>query len=168
MKITKENILYILGGCFLIFFLTRFLPNSDRDWMIKPGAVGDMNIGYPLSPYIIALKPQFYSGMYGDKDPEVGVYLQKVDLRIVLKYYFLIKKIYLGPNYKTIAGTGAGSTLEELRTAHGKLGIHTIEGANLCAVSTPRLPDVFFEFKDCSSANKGDGVVRVVLRDLDD
>jgi len=168
MKFVKKNILYILTGCFLVFFVSQFLPSSKRDWIIKESAVGDLEIGTPLPAYVLALTPYFYSGKYGDKLPEVGLYIDKVDLRIVLKYYFIIKSIYPGPRFKTVAGTGAGTTMEELHLAHGKLEIHTITGPNRCAISTPKLSDVYFEFKDCSSANKGAGVIRVVIRDLSD
>jgi hypothetical protein len=98
-----------------------------------------------------------------DGVPDRGFRLDAVDLEISLSFKDTVLRFFPGPGLKTAAGTGAGSTLEALRQAHGKVNLQDIPEPYRCSVTTPSLAEVYFQFLDCDAARAGAKVIRVVL-----
>lgn len=68
---------------------------------------------------------------------------------------------------RTAAGTGVGSTLAELRAAHGEMKVRPVPpslGDDACVADSPALPGVWFVFLTCDGAEAGHTVSRVDLR----
>ena len=135
----------------------------ERDWTIRPGALGDIKVGAPLPLFVLGMSPDFYQGYYADGIPYIGCHLPSRDISIRLTFFILVQGITPGPEYRTAQNTGQGSTLAELRAAHD--AVETVlhpEPLN-CVALTPDLPGVSFEFTDCEAANSGAGAERVHL-----
>lgn len=149
--------------CFIGFGILKFLAQLERDWTIKPSAVGDIKLGSPPPLFVLGMQPQFSSGYYADGIPFVGFTIPSQQLKIKLDNWFIVQTIIPGPLARTSKGTGFGSTLQELQQAHKSIDSHSIPEPYQCVATTPELPDVYFEFTDCDAANSGEGVTRVHL-----
>ena len=149
--------------CLACFGVPTFLAQLERDWTIKPSAVGDIKLGSPLPLFVLGMNPQFSSGYYADGIPFVGFTIPSQQLNIKLDKWLIVQAIIPGPLARTGKGTGVGSTLQQLQKAHQSIDSHPIPEPYRCVATTPELPDVYFEFTDCDAAHSGEGVARVHL-----
>lgn len=135
----------------------------DRDWTIKPGALGDIKLGAPLPLFVLGMSPDFYQSHYGDGIPFIGCDIPSRDISIRLKFFILVQGITPGPGYRTAENTGSGSTLDALRRSHGAVETSHTPEPYTCVARTPELPDVYFEFTSCDAAESGEGVANVSI-----
>ena len=133
----------------------------ERDWTIQSGGLGDITLGAPLPLFVLGMRPEFYNGYHLNTMPFIGCRLPSHDISIRLEYFILVQGIVPGPDYRTAQNTGQGSTLAELRAAHGTIKTNDIPEPYHCVARSPELPDVHFEFTSCEAAELGEGVVRV-------
>jgi hypothetical protein len=67
---------------------------------------------------------------------------------------------------KTAAGQGVGSDLKALKAAYPDLQVARVPatfGGDECVATSKKIPNVYLHFKTCAAAEKGDGVVRVLV-----
>lgn len=161
MRRLKMVMLGIVGLVIGICTPVWVLGSLERDWSIGPSSVGDVVVGRPVPLFVLGMGPELFSSYYGDQIPYLGLRLEQVS--ISLEYFIIVRGIIPEPELRTAEGTGVGSTLSELEQAHGSLELFDIPEPFRCAVTTPTLPDVYFEFTDCDAARAGEVVVRVNL-----
>ena len=134
-----------------------------KEWTILPSRVGKIQVGHIVPLSVFTQRPTFYQGMYADNLPEIVLHLQKADIKIGLEYLIFVRAIYPGKDIKTEQNTGTGSTLKELKSAHGTLDLYHIPEPYMCSVTTPTLPNVYFQFTSCDDAKMNGKVARVIL-----
>ena len=161
MNSLKKLLLLATAGVVGGLAAAKLSAALERDWTIRPSALGDITLGSPLPLFVFGMSPNFYQSDYADGIPYIGCEIPSRDVSIRLGFFILVQGIIPGPDYRTAQSTGQGSTLEDLRTAHGTVELSHIPEPYTCVAKTPDLPDVYFEFTDCEAAESGEGVARV-------
>ena len=160
----KEWLLAAVAVLVVSFGVVKLAAAVERDWTIKSGGLGDIKLGHPLPLFVLGMNPEFYNGYHPNTVPFIGCKIPSDGTSIHLEFFILVQGIIPGPDYRTAQNTGQGSTLAELRAAHGTIKTSNIPEPHHCVAWAPDLPDVYFEFTSCEAAELGEGVVRVNIR----
>ena len=91
------------------------------------------------------------------------IHLNNLDLTITLALDERVLTLSPGPQLRTPEGTGVGSTLTDLRAAHGGYALQSVPEPYRCAVSAKGLPFVSFMYTDCTKACQGEGALKVYV-----
>ena len=153
---------------------------GEVSWMIHERGVGDIIVGAPVPPSVLALEGKTYKALYFDpmegkdemammmsglmdQDGYRTIRLSKLDLTLRMTLKDRILDLDPGAKIRTPQGTGVGSTLGELIGAHGDYTLSRIPEPHECAVLFKSVKGVAFQFKSCEAACAGEPVVNVYV-----
>ena len=91
------------------------------------------------------------------------IHLKSLDLTITRALDKRVLHLSPGPQLRTPKGTGVGSTLAELKRAHGGYSLQSVPEPYHCAVSANGLPFVSFMYTDCTKACQGERALKVYV-----
>ena len=91
------------------------------------------------------------------------IQLKSIDLKITHANDMRVLSLSAGIQLRTQKGTGVGSTLAELKRAHGGFSMNTGPEPYHCSVSAKGLPFVSFMYTNCTRACQGEGAVKVYV-----
>ena len=154
--------------------------DANRARFINPMGVGEIMVGQTVPASIDRLEGGPYDQAFQkavrtlshDKAMEAGhfnmsgyptIHLKTLDLTITLATAKRVLSLTPGRQIRTIEGTGVGSTLAQLKYAHGRVHLSSVPEPVRCAVSVRGLPDVSFMYTTCESACRGEGAVEVYV-----
>lgn len=154
-------------------------------WIIRPGGVGPVRAGGELPSLAWEIegktrsqlidaplrgKTELQAMMAGlkNQDGYRTIRLTRADLTIVLTTDERIRGLWPGPTLRTAEGTGVGSTLAQLVTAHGDASLMRFPEPHECGVTVPGYGGVTFLFRTCEDAREGGEVRAVYLHGDDD
>ena len=100
---------------------------------------------------------------YFNMDGYPTIKLKKLDLVITHALDMRVLSLSPGPQLRTVEGTGMGSTLVDLKQAHGGFSMLSGPEPYHCSVSAKGLPFVSFMYTDCSKACQGEGALKVYV-----
>ena len=89
--------------------------------------------------------------------------LKSLDLQMTHALDMRILSLSVGIQLRTQKGTGVGSTLSELKSAHGGFSMSTGPEPYHCSVSAQGLPFVSFMYTDCTKACQGERAIKVYI-----
>ena len=155
-----------------------YSPKSTK-WQISSSGVGNIPADGIFPIQLLELEQQSFHDLYFapiknkdhyeamkeghfDQEGHRRLQLSKIDLTVVMSFDMLIMRLEPGAKLRTPEGTGLGSTLGQLSTAHGSYQMH--KGyEDICLVKVPQHPGVVFEYDSCEKACAGEGAYRVVI-----
>ncbi|MEE2756028.1 MAG: hypothetical protein VYA30_05185 [Myxococcota bacterium] len=152
--------------------------DANQARFINPMGVGEIMVGQPVPASIDKLEGRPYDQAFQkaartlshDKAMEAGhfnmagyptIRLKKLDLTITLANEKRVLSLTPGQQIRTIEGTGVGSTLAQLKYAHGRVHLSSVPEPHRCAVSVRGLPYVSFMYTTCERACRGEGALKV-------
>ena len=89
--------------------------------------------------------------------------LKTLDLVVTLAPDKRVLKLSAGPQLRTPEGTGVGSTLADLKAAHGGFSLRNVPEPYQCSVKAKGLPFVWFMFRNCQTACQGARALKVYV-----
>ena len=91
------------------------------------------------------------------------IQLKSIDLKTTHALDMRVLSLSAGIQLRTRKGTGVGSTLADLKSAHGGFSMSTGPEPYHCSVSAKGLPFVAFMYTNCEKACQGEGAVKVYV-----
>jgi hypothetical protein len=159
-----------MRDAWLLVFTCAACGGAAPSSAIDGGGVGPVRIGRPL-PARVMPGAQPVSRIIADGVEIVGFRLAAPPVLAVLRERRVRAVHVEDPGPRTAKGAGVGSTLAELRGAHGEVRSHAVPttyGGDECVAIAGALPVVWFYFASCAAAEAGARVVRVIVADPDD
>ena len=157
-------------------------PKSAKGnrWQIHDQGVGEIWAGDPVPASVNALEGRPYDTDFTDETRNKDHYeamaeghfdqagyplikLTQIDLVMRMANEFRVLGLYPGPTVRTARGTGLGSTLADLRRAHGEVALSTLPEPYRCVAVVRELPHVTFYYTDCAKACAGERAKKVYI-----
>jgi hypothetical protein len=149
-------------------------------WVIHERGVGDILTGAGVPESVLTLEGETYKALYFDpmegkdemammmsglmdQDGYRTIRLTQLDLTLRMTLKDRILDLDPGFKIRTPQGTGVGSTLGELISAHGDYSLSPIPEPYECAVLFKSVKGVAFQFKNCEAACANEPVVNVYV-----
>jgi hypothetical protein len=152
-------------------------------WPIHSAGVGKLSADGPIPSWLLKREGKTLRALLTDGVPanhykamEQGYVGQdgfrlispkSLDLRIRYSHENRIMVLYPGETLRTAEGTGVGSTLGELLSAHGGFTMTNWPEPYHCGVHVPGYEGVSFAFTTCEEACTGATVQRIAVRGQD-
>ena len=154
-------------------------PNPSG-WSIHAQGVGDLSPGKEIPESALSIEGKsgaaFFDDGFADLNDEErfrGGFVDQEGFRIIrfptldLQARVTLKNrifaLYPGESLRTAEGTGLGSTLRELKAAHGDVSLTIIPEPYECSVSVPQYPNLTFLFRNCDWACGSQGASLVEI-----
>ncbi|MBM66475.1 MAG: hypothetical protein CMH55_09605 [Myxococcales bacterium] len=149
------------------------LPPPGDNWQIHAQGVGDLWIGEKLPSALLKKEgsdpvQEFMKKVKGlDSNALLNeglvnqagypiIRLKNLEITLSFAQEWRVLSIEPGPSIVTKKGTGKGSSLAELKRAHGRFELHRNPEPYHCVATVPDVRWLAFRFSDCAAACQGE------------
>lgn len=149
------------------------LPPPGGNWQIHAQGIGDLWIGETLPSALLKKEgadpvQEFMKKVKGlDSNALLNqglvnqagypvIRLKTLEITLSFAQEWRVLSIEPGPSIVSQKGTGKGSSLAELKRAHGRFELHRNPEPYHCVATVPDVPFLGFRFSDCSAACQGE------------
>jgi len=148
-------------------------PSPGVNWQIHAQGVGDLWIGETLPSTLLKKEgsdpvQEFMKKVKGlDSNALLNqglvnqagypiIRLKNLEITLSFAQEWRVLSIEPGPSILSQKGTGKGSSLAELKRAHGRFELHRNPEPYHCVATVPDVRWLAFRFSDCSAACQGE------------
>ena len=156
------------------------LPPPGPTWQIHDKGVGELWIGESLPPAVFEKEggdpiQDFMNRAQGlDSNALLNqglvnqagypvIRLKSLEITLSFAQGWRVLSIEPGPSIRTHKGTGKGSSLAELKRAHGHFKLYQGPEPYHCVATVPDIRFLGFRFSDCSAACQGERAQSVTV-----